>query len=117
MQDQYKKKQKYLKVLHFKNESVITNILQRNIEGYNALIVNSSKIGKKKTIATTRTVLEKNSRDLKIMEYIATHFFEANINLVPKYDKDRKLTGKIFLGKEKFFNGKSFLMANTCSNT
>lgn len=48
------KRNRYLKVLHFKNESVITNIPQRNIEGYNALIVNSSKIGKKKTIATTK---------------------------------------------------------------
>lgn len=58
VQSQYKKEQKILEVLYFKNESVITNL--------------STKIGKKKT---TTKVLEKNSRDLKKMECIATHIF------------------------------------------
>lgn len=58
VQSQYKKEQKIVEVLYFKNESVITNL--------------STKIGKKKT---TTKVLEKNSRDLKKMECIATHFF------------------------------------------
>lgn len=58
VQSQYKKKQKIVEVLYFKNESVITNL--------------STKIGKKKT---TAKVLEKNSRDLKKKECIATHYF------------------------------------------
>lgn len=58
VQSQYKKEQKIVEVLYFKNESVITNL--------------STKIGKKKT---TTKVLEKNSRDLKKMECIATHIF------------------------------------------